>query len=225
VNAPLKIGQPRFLSHGEVLSLHSASLDAYGGVDGILDQGKLDASLAMPQQGFSGEYAHEFPFGMAAAYGFHIAMNHAFRDGNKRTAFAAMVVFLRMNGWNFEVPDEQAASMMLRLIEERRDKSWLADELERWCRALPSMELRDFFASLSPETMEQVVQGMRDGRLPELAASVDEAAIIMPLIPALIQRMNYHEARGEKEQSLAAGMNLNLLLMLFRVAEDMGYEW
>jgi death-on-curing protein len=111
VNYPLKIGQPRFLTLDEVLTLHKASLDAYGGADGILDRGKLDASLAMPQQGLGGEYAHEFPFGMAAAYGYHLAMNHAFRDGNKRTAFAAMVVFLRMNGWSFELADAGAAQL------------------------------------------------------------------------------------------------------------------
>ena len=137
MNDPLKIGQPRFLSLDEVLTLHRASIDAYGGADGVLDQGKLEASLAMPQQGFGAERVHEFPFGMAAAYGYHLAMNHAFRDGNKRTAFAAMVVFLRMNGWNFELPDEEAAGLMLEMIEQRRDKLWLSFHLTERCRSRP----------------------------------------------------------------------------------------
>lgn len=144
MNYPLKTGQPRFLSLDEVLTLHRASIDMYGGADGILDQGKLESSLAMPRQGFGSDYAHEFPFGMAAAYGYHLAMNHAFRDGNKRTAFAAMVVFLRMNGWNFEMADEKAAGMTLELIEQRREKSWFESQIRTASRVTASMELRDY---------------------------------------------------------------------------------
>ena len=71
---------------------------------------------------------------MAAAYGYHLAMNHAFRDGNKRTAFAAMVAFLRMNGWDFQLPDAQAADLMLELIAEHRDKAWLSGRLQQASR-------------------------------------------------------------------------------------------
>ncbi len=127
---PVQPGQPRFLTKAEVLTLHAASIDMYGGAHGLLDDGKLDASLAMPPQGFGGAFAHEFPFGMAAAYGFHLAMNHAFRDGNKRTAFAAMVAFLWLNGWTFELPDAYAADLMLELIAARRDKAWLSERLQ-----------------------------------------------------------------------------------------------
>jgi len=109
MSVALKIGQPRFLTKDEVLTLHRASIDMFGDADGLLNDGALESALAQPRQAFGGKFAHEFPFGMAAAYGYHLAINHAFRDGNKRTAFAAMVVFLRMNGWNFEMPDEHAA--------------------------------------------------------------------------------------------------------------------
>lgn len=130
MNPPLKFGQPRFLSKDEVLTLHATAIAMYGGAHGVLDEGMLDASLAMACQGFGGEYAHEFPFGMAAAYGFHLAMNHPFRDGNKRAAFAAMVAFLHMNGWSFETRDEDAAQIMLDLIEQRQDKLWLSGILK-----------------------------------------------------------------------------------------------
>ena len=130
MNHPLKFGQPRFLSSEEVLTLHATAIAMYGGAHGVLGDGKLDASLAVARQGFDGQYAHEFPFGMAAAYGFHLAMNHPFRDGNKRAAFAAMVAFLHMNGWSFEIRDEDAAQIMIDLIEQRHDKPWLAGILE-----------------------------------------------------------------------------------------------
>lgn len=63
MNHPVKIGQPRFLAREEVLSLHRASIDTYGGSDGILDDGKLESALAMPRQGFGSEYHTTSPLG------------------------------------------------------------------------------------------------------------------------------------------------------------------
>lgn len=127
------MSQPRFLTTDEVLTLHAASIDAYGGAHGILNRGALESALAQPGLQFGGEFAHELPFGMAAAYGFHLSMNHPFRDGNKRTAFASMVAFLHINGWEFKLPDDEAADLMLELIAERRDKAWLASRLRDCC--------------------------------------------------------------------------------------------
>jgi death-on-curing protein len=134
VSDPIKPGFVRFLAEAEVLVWHAASIEIFGGAEGILNQGAPESALAQARQGFGGEFVHEFPFGMAAAYGYHLAMNHPFRDGNKRTAFAAMVGFLRLNGWDFTLPDDQAADLMLELIAERRDKKWLAERLQRFSR-------------------------------------------------------------------------------------------
>lgn len=225
MNYPLKIGQPRFLTLDEVLTLHRASIDAYGGADGVLDQGKLEASLGMPQQGFGAERVHEFPFGMAAAYGYHLAMNHAFRDGNKRTAFAAMVVFLRLNGWNFELPDEEAAGLMLGMIEDRRDKTWLSSRLSEHCRSRPSFELRDFFAAMSNERTGEMYNALRAGSKPELGATAEESKTAMPLIAAFEQFVDDCLARGDREAAMDWAIQARLLMMIYRLAEDMGYEW
>jgi death-on-curing protein len=87
---------------------------------------------------FGGQYLHEDLFTMAAAYLFHLANNHAFVDGNKRTGLAAALVFLDANG--FEIDDEgtELADMVLEMVEEKRDKAWVADELRR--RANPRSE-------------------------------------------------------------------------------------
>lgn len=148
---PLKIGQPRFLTLDEVLALHRASTDVYGGIDGVVDIGRLESSLAMAAQGVAGAFAHSFPFEMAAAYGFHLAMNHPFRDGNKRTALAAMVAFLRMNGWDVVVEDPGTADQILELIEQHQSQNWLAHWLEDNSRSRPSFELRDFFSAITYE--------------------------------------------------------------------------
>lgn len=226
MNHPLKIGQPRFLSLDEVLTLHRASLDAYGGADGVIDQGKLESSLAMPGQGFSGEYAHEFPFGMAAAYGFHLAMNHAFRDGNKRTAFAAMVVFLRMNGWNFELPDEEAAALMLEMIEQRRDKAWLVDHIRSASRSRTSMELRDFFSMLQCSEFSKAYASLcktaPGATVTGFESSASDAESAMATLSGMRQWiLEYQESSSQEEiRTLYRGF-----VAIFRLAEDMGYEW
>lgn len=222
---PLKIGQPRFLSPGEVLTLHRASIDAYGGADGVLDQGKLDSSLAMPQQGFSGEYAHEFPFTMAAAYGYHLAMSHAFRDGNKRTAFAAMVVFLRMNGWNFELPDETAAELMLELITEHRDKAWLAERLQSSSRPRVSFELRDFFAWVNSSELRTWFASMPPGTDAELDATLAEAITAIPVIGSLLQAAKAADETGDQAVATRRRTMAMAYAAVFRLAENKGYEW
>lgn len=91
----LAIGRPRFVTRDEAFAYHTVSIEEYGGAHGLRDVGMLESALAMPMQGFSGEYAHAFPFEMAAAYAFHIAKNHPFVDGKKRTALMCCGAFLR----------------------------------------------------------------------------------------------------------------------------------
>lgn len=228
MNYPLKIGQPRFLTLDEVLTLHTASLDAYGGAHGVLDTGKLEASLGMPEQGFAGDYAHEFPFGMAAAYGFHIAMNHAFRDGNKRTAFASMVAFLRLNGWDFRASDADGAAIVLNLIEFHHDKAWLAEQLHLHSRPRASFELRDFFARVDMQVlMDHASSVTADPKslLPQLVASMDEACSAIPSLRDIRGYLHQAGAGADHDSRVRAFSQAFLLIALFRLAEDMGYEW
>lgn len=225
MNVPFKVGQPRFLTKDEVLTLHRVSIDAYGGADGILNDGALDSSLAMPAHGFSASYAHEFPFGMAAAYGYHLAFNHAFRDGNKRTAFAAMVVFLRISGWDFAVPDSDAAALMYELIEQRRDKAWLASRLELMSKARPSFELRDFFLNFSLQPYIDHIQATVLGTPSEFGISVDEAAVFMPLLEALQSQYGNAIKNNDERMVHYFSGQVAILKAIFRYAEDMGYEW
>lgn len=81
---------PRFLSIDEALTLHETAVLQHGGATGLRDRGTLDSALAQARQAFGGAFVHEFPFGMAAAYVFHISKNHPFVDGNKRVAFSAI---------------------------------------------------------------------------------------------------------------------------------------
>jgi death-on-curing protein len=80
---------PVFLNLAEVLEIHRDQIERYGGQPGIRDLDLLQSALAMPAAGFGDRYLHEDLLEMAAAYLFHIARNHPFVDGNKRTVAAA----------------------------------------------------------------------------------------------------------------------------------------
>lgn len=73
-------------------------MEAFGGSDGLRDANLLASTVAQPSATFGGSLLHEDLFAMAAAYLFHIVMNHPFIDGNKRTGLAAALVFLDING-------------------------------------------------------------------------------------------------------------------------------
>jgi death-on-curing protein len=95
-----------FLGLDEVIEIHRDQIARYGGSEGIRDMGLLQSAVATPAAGFGDQYLHEDLFEMAAAYLFHITQNHPFVDGNKRTGTVAALVFLEMNGIEFETDDE-----------------------------------------------------------------------------------------------------------------------
>ena len=82
-----------YLTVAEVLAIHADQIDRYGGSHGVRDQGLLEAALFRPQTGYYADLIEE-----AAALWESLAQNHAFIDGNKRVAFAAMYTFLAING-------------------------------------------------------------------------------------------------------------------------------
>jgi len=96
---------PIFLSVESVAKIHELQLDRFGGLGGIRERGLLESAVAQAQATYGGELLHEFPFEMATAYLFHIARNHTFVDGNKRTALAAALTFLHVNGRDVRTED------------------------------------------------------------------------------------------------------------------------
>jgi death-on-curing protein len=90
--------EPRWLDQLVVLLLHSESLAEHGGSSGLRDQGLFESALARPRNVFAYEPDSDTAQ-LAAAYGFGLARNHAFVDGNKRIAFIAMTLFFQLNGF------------------------------------------------------------------------------------------------------------------------------
>ena len=123
--------EPEWLDIDIVLDFHAEQLALFGGADGMRDRGLLESALARPINKFN--YGQTSMAALAAAYGFGIARNHAFIDGNKRTALAAMIVFLGLNGLDLDVPQETATAVILSLaageIAEDVLAQWIADHV------------------------------------------------------------------------------------------------
>ncbi|GAB4478480.1 MAG: type II toxin-antitoxin system death-on-curing family toxin [Elainellaceae cyanobacterium] len=121
---------PEFLSIADVLVIHADQIDSFGGSPGVRDRGLLESALAQPQATFGSEFLHATIAQQAAAYLYHLAMNHPFIDGNKRTAFAAMDAFLRLNGFLLSFTDEESYRLVIRAVEGALSKDEVAEILQ-----------------------------------------------------------------------------------------------
>ncbi len=115
-----------FLTVADMLGMHSVLMQRYGGDPGVRDPGALEAALFRPQTGYYDDIVME-----AAALLESLAINHPFVDGNKRTAFAAADVFLRINGWRLQRSAMQIHAEMIAMFETR---TFDIAHLEPWLR-------------------------------------------------------------------------------------------
>ena len=102
----------RHLTLDEALAIHERLIERFGGSSGVRDLGLLESALYRPQTGYYSDLAE-----MAAALFESLLMNHPFVDGNKRVAFFATDVFLRLNGWGLEVDGPRAHRFLIGLLE------------------------------------------------------------------------------------------------------------
>jgi death-on-curing protein len=120
--------EPRWLTYDQVVAIHSRQLRRFGGAPGLRDGGLLRSALERPVNKWRYEQ-QELP-GLAAAYAFGLAKNHAFVDGNKRIAFMSMMTFLWRNGVRFAPPQAHATRIILSLAAGEVSEESLA----RWIR-------------------------------------------------------------------------------------------
>lgn len=116
----------QFLSVDEAIAIQERLIDRFGGQHGVRDRGLLESALYRPQTGYYPSLEE-----MAAAMFHSLLLNHAFVDGNKRIAFFATDVFLRLNGWKIEVASADGESIIIRFLESGdRD----INEITNWIR-------------------------------------------------------------------------------------------
>lgn len=123
-----------FLGLAEVLAIHRDQIARYGGVPGIRDIELLKSALGMPAATYGGQFLHTDIHEMAAAYLFHLVKNHPFLDGNKRVGAVAALVFLALNGYDFNAPEDDFADMVLAVARGEMSKAEVAGFIHRWSR-------------------------------------------------------------------------------------------
>jgi death-on-curing protein len=127
---------PIWITKELAIAIHQRQLAEHGGADGLRDEGLLESALVRPRQRFAYEDpAPTIPI-MAAAYAFGIARNHAFIDGNKRTAAVVCETFLELNGYSLAATDEQLYLVFLSLAEGSLSESEFAAWLLAHSRAV-----------------------------------------------------------------------------------------
>jgi death-on-curing protein len=115
-----------YVTVAEVLAIHADQIERYGGSQGVRDPGLLESALYRPQIGFYADLIEE-----AAALWESLAQNHAFIDGNKRTAFAVTYTFLTINGICLTA-DPSATYEFIAALYEANQFSF--DKLVPWLR-------------------------------------------------------------------------------------------
>lgn len=113
-----------------VLAVHEAQLAEHAGAPGIREEGLLSSALARPRNLLSYGDTPDAA-SLAAAYAFGLARNHPFFDGNKRTAFVVMELFLNLNGRLLDADDAECISTMQALAASKVGE----DALSNWLRA------------------------------------------------------------------------------------------
>jgi death-on-curing protein len=105
--------RPAFLTVAQVLAIHRRVMQDFGGDSTVRDEGLLQSAVMMPAAQYGGKLLHPDIEAMAAAYLFHICRNHAFADGNKRTALVAAELFLLLNGWQLKATNRELERLTL----------------------------------------------------------------------------------------------------------------
>lgn len=121
--------EPEWLTLPMLVAIHDEQLVLHGGSGGIRDVAMLESAIDRPRNKWAYEGA-ELPE-LAAAYGFAVAKNHPFVDGNKRTSLLAIYTFLGINEVDFVVPEAEAATMIMSLaageVSEQSLARWIRD--------------------------------------------------------------------------------------------------
>lgn len=119
-----------YLTVEQVLFIHARVIAETGGTHGLRDLGLLQSAVARPQATYSGEELYPGIFTKAAALLDSLVNNHAFLDGNKRTAITSVGIFLRMNGYRLEVVSAEMVTFMLRCAQGEVPLAEMAGWLE-----------------------------------------------------------------------------------------------
>lgn len=121
--------EPLWLTRAMIETMHADQVREHGGHLGLRDESLLESALARPRQRWNYDAEADLA-ALAADYGFGLARNHPFMDGNKRIAFVATNVFLILNGFEIDAAEAAVVETMPRVADGRMDQQ----EFTNWIR-------------------------------------------------------------------------------------------
>ena len=115
--------EPLFLTFAEIIEIHDYQIEHFGGCEGLRDIELLKSAIGMPSATFGGKYLHPTVLEMAAACLYHLVENHPFVDGNKRVGAMAALIFLDLNGYDFDASDAGFTDMVWKVASGKMLKA------------------------------------------------------------------------------------------------------
>jgi len=120
-----------YLNINQVLAIHNEVIKQTGGSGGIRDMGLLDSAVARPQATFGGNDLYPDIFSKVACLGHSLIRNHPFVDGNKRTGFMSMRLFLNINGADLKATEDEKYKFVMEIAKKERDEKSIAEWLKK----------------------------------------------------------------------------------------------
>lgn len=118
--------EPVWLNRVTIDAIHNEQVREHGGLPGLRDENALESALARPKQKWHYDNDADVP-ALAAAYGFGLARNHPYRDGNKRIGFLALATFLGLNGYELQATDADVVTEIVALAAGEVSEAQLAE--------------------------------------------------------------------------------------------------
>ena len=109
------------LTKEQIIMLHEAIYERYGGSCGVLNEGMLDSALKAPFQTFGGEELFPDTKDKILRLAYGLIKNHSFRDGNKRIGALVLLVLLELNGWHVNATNEEFADIIMGIAASEKD--------------------------------------------------------------------------------------------------------
>ena len=121
---------PFLLRKQEVLDIHARLIEEFGGTHGLRDEGALESALLAAE---NREYYEAADLASCAAtYAYHLTQAHAFVDGNKRVAAAISEIFLKINGAQLELANEQLVTLFLDIAASKLSRDEVEQVFKQW---------------------------------------------------------------------------------------------
>lgn len=125
----------RYLTVQEVLFIHFQVIERFGGMHGVLNLAGLESAVARPQATVEGDDLYASVLEKVAVLLHSLVLNHPFQDGNKRTAFTALGLFLHYNGMALEISSTDAENFVVNVADTHVDVETIVDWLQSHARS------------------------------------------------------------------------------------------